>query len=338
MKQRTDPRPPHPYVRAAALVGALACVAAIAAMPITQPAAPLDPIVLESLDGTRTPLTELRGRTHVLVFGELDHSRTMRACDELATLLKQPPLDDWDVQTVLIATRAQTAPESHALPNLILLDPRREAFGALHVIVMPMVVVLAPDGQVVHAMPGFLPRMTDLVTAAVPLAQGAISTEQFDQLVNLPEQDRPTEDELRAVRLTDMADEMLQHGMPGAAADRYAEAHTLKPDLGHARLGDQANRGALVGEIGDERAMAGAGQRARQLLERLRLARAENEGGATAGECPSDRAPEATRRAGQQDAPSGQLHRSNLAASHRSNRAASRGEPARSTERGRRLL
>ncbi len=107
MKRNNDPRPSHTPIRTAALVGVLACGAAIAAIPGAQPAAPLDSIVLETLDGTRTPLADLRGSTHVLVFGELDHKRTMRACDELAALLKQPPLDDWNVQTILIATRAE---------------------------------------------------------------------------------------------------------------------------------------------------------------------------------------------------------------------------------------
>jgi Flp pilus assembly protein TadD len=230
---------------ASALVIALmgAPIGAVQAQP--EPAAvspgPLEGIVLKDVKGGVVRLTDLVGQPLILVFGEVDQSRTRTACEDLAALLAAPEMRGANALPVLITTRIgtpsnETAPDLK-LPERRLLDPDRDAFGAFHVIVMPTIVVLDKEGQRVHSMPGFLPRMPETVLAAVRFARGEITRAAFDEVLKPHQQVRQTDDQKHAARLVLMADKLRTRGMLDAAVERFNEAIALDPEQVGALIG-----------------------------------------------------------------------------------------------------
>lgn len=206
---------------------------------ITQ--SPLDEIVLQDLDGRDVRLIDLTGRPLILVFGEVDHSRTRQACDELASLLATPEMRGTNALSVLITTRAGTAvgegEQEFVMPERRLLDPDRDAFGAFHVIVMPTIVVLDMEGIRVHSMPGFVPRMSETVLASVRFARGEITSQEFDEVLNPYAQVEQTDDQKHAARLVLMAEELQTHGMFDLALESFNQAITLDPEQVGALIG-----------------------------------------------------------------------------------------------------
>jgi tetratricopeptide (TPR) repeat protein len=119
---------------------------------------------------------------------------------------------------------------------LILHDPKRDAFGAYRVLVIPTVVIVDGQGKVVHAMPGFLPRFKEILAEALMVAVGKESQEQFDQSID-PKAQAAGHETVRADRLVHLGSELTRHGLYEMAEARYTEALALSPGHTGAKLG-----------------------------------------------------------------------------------------------------
>src|SRR5215211_93964 len=93
---------------------------------------------------------------------------------------------------------------------------------------------------------------------------------------------------------------------------RAGEAGVGDQDVDRAGVGGEPRGGVGVGEVGDHSPVPIAGQAARELVERLRLAGAEHERGPAAGQRGRDRTAQAAGRTAQQHRLRGQLHGINL--------------------------
>jgi hypothetical protein len=198
------------------------------------------PIELKDISGISIRTHELLPRPVVLIFGELSHEGVRRACADTLDVLSG--LSSNAAIPILIASQGvpsdgirETAVQGR-FPTLILHDPTHEAFNAFHVLVMPTVVVVDGSGKVVHAMPGFLPRFKDLLTEAIHMANGELSQDEFDRIV---EQRGHTEraEALRAKELVRVADEFERHGLVALARARYEEALSIESSCVQALVG-----------------------------------------------------------------------------------------------------
>ena len=227
----------------ATIVGALALLlvpASIAAAPPAGSDAP--PISLDDLSGKPVATAALAPRTLVLIFGELGHEGVKQACGDVLDVLSDPKVAGSGVVPVLVI--AQDAPPAQLrdqasqgrFPAVILHDPKRDAFGAYRILVVPTVVVVDGKGKVVHSMPGFLQRFKEILTESILLAAGKESKEQFDQTID-PKAQSDAHESVRADRLAHLGAELTRHGLYDMAEARYTEATTLVPGHVGATLG-----------------------------------------------------------------------------------------------------
>jgi tetratricopeptide (TPR) repeat protein len=196
-------------------------------------------------DTEKAPFDSARyqGKTLVLVFGELSHEKLGQACTDVDGALRDSRVPKDAAVPVLLVTHEPTAEalakarEGGHLPQLVVNDPKREAFGAYQIVVVPEVVVVGPDSKVVYAMPSFTPNFKEVLTQAVLLASGKIDAGQFEQTLAHPASGAMTEGDARASRLTRLARELNKKGMPELAEQRYREAVEAAPKSAEARLG-----------------------------------------------------------------------------------------------------
>lgn len=222
------------------LLGAGAPAPAGASPPRGSPA---PPITLKDLDGTTVSTEKLAPRALVLIFGELTHEGIRQTCENVLDALADPRLTGDSVVPILIV--AQDAPvaklkeeaaQGH-FPALILHDPKRDAFGAYRVLVVPTVVVVDGKGTVVHAMPGFLPRFKDVLIEALLLSAGKESPQAFEQVIDPKAEAVVPHEVVRADRLAHLGVELTRHGLYDMAAARFGEAISLVPAHTGAKLG-----------------------------------------------------------------------------------------------------
>jgi thioredoxin-like negative regulator of GroEL len=122
------------------------------------------------------------------------------------------------------------------VPAIILHDPKREAFGAFHVLVMPTIVIVDPTGKVVHSMPGFIPRFKEVLTQAVLVASGKAIGGELDQVAD-PKAAATSPESIRADRLVTVGLDLTRHGLFNMAEARFTEATKLSPGHTGATLG-----------------------------------------------------------------------------------------------------
>ncbi len=201
------------------------------------------PIALDTLAGQRFTLESAHGRPLVLIFGELYHERTLRACGEIRSVLESEALSDHAVASALVI--AQDAPieqlkadaaKDQSLPPTILHDVTRKAYGDYRVSVMPSVVIINGEGRVVHAVPGYTARLKDIVADAVKVASGEMSAERFEQLLH-PAEESIDESQVKAARISSLARQLARRGLDAMAEEKYAEALGLAPKYAPAQLG-----------------------------------------------------------------------------------------------------
>jgi tetratricopeptide (TPR) repeat protein len=201
------------------------------------------PVALPTIRGTSTSLQELRGRTVVLVFGELYHEKTLLVCGEIRNALAEDPLAGQIIAPVLVVAR--DAPESELaeqardprLPRRILLDRERAAYGAYRVSVMPSCVVIDANGRVVHAVAGYTSRLADILADAMLVAVGDLAAGEFDRRLRPGPDGAPDESVLRASRIESLARQLVRRGLNELAEEKYREALALAPEHVPARLG-----------------------------------------------------------------------------------------------------
>jgi Flp pilus assembly protein TadD len=179
----------------------------------------------------------------VLIFGELSHEKLAQACADTDEALHDPRLPKDAAVPVLVVAHEPSAEaltkarEGGHLPRLIVNDPRREAFGAYQIVVVPMVIIVGPDGKVIYAMPSFSPNFKEVLTEATLLGAGKIDAAQFDQTLAHPANAAVSGPEARGSRLTHLARELARRGMPELAEQRYREAIQSAPKDAEAHLG-----------------------------------------------------------------------------------------------------
>ena len=200
------------------------------------------PIVLKDLSGAEVSTAKLAPRPLVLIFGELGHEGVRQACADVADVLEDPRLAGSLAVPILVI--AQDAPVSQLkeqatkgrFPAIVLHDPKRDAFGAYKVLVLPTVVVVDGKGKVVHAMPGLFQRFKDILTESILVAAGKETQGQLDQVLD-PKSSTVSHEALRADRLVHLGAELTRHGLYELAEARYTEANSLVPGHVGAKLG-----------------------------------------------------------------------------------------------------
>lgn len=224
----------------AAMVAAVLLAAPAMAMPERGSEAP--EFTLTSLGGEQVSLERFKGRAVVLLFGELGHERTNLAAADLRKAIDDRRLVKEEAVAIMIVAHDR-APEElpreargAALPELILHDPKREAFGAYRILVIPSVVVIGTDGRVVYAAPGFVPRFRQLLGEALLVATGLESPEAFQRSVDPPDEAERDPAETRAERLLHLGEQLLQRGMTDMAEARFREAVHAAPGMLSAHL------------------------------------------------------------------------------------------------------
>lgn len=229
-----------PLILALAVLTGPCAGAAEAAVP--PPGSPAPAIGLKNQQGEPVSTLDLRPRPLALVFGELTNPATRLACADVIDILKDPRFEVGSIVPILlIAQGSLPAPpagqaDEAALPDLILLDPGREAFSAFRVLVVPSIVVIDGAGMVVHALPAYQRRSRDILTEALLVAAGKKTMEEFSRSLP-PAAPGPAHEVLRADRLTHLAGELVRHELYDMAEARYAEALVLAPGHAGATLG-----------------------------------------------------------------------------------------------------
>jgi tetratricopeptide (TPR) repeat protein len=204
-----------------------------------QPGDPIPEIRLPTLRGNETDLQE---HTLVLVFGDLGNQRTIETCHSLQAMLEAPPLDTQGVVPVLLI--ASRAPREELLeqagqaryPETILLDPRREVFGAHEVVVVPTVLVVDAGGVLVRRL-FKLESQFDLMLKESILA--ACGIDEPSNIDNPLKPDTPVRNEhlVRADRFTRLGEQLVIRGMHDLAADQFDEALREYPGHVEATIG-----------------------------------------------------------------------------------------------------
>lgn len=198
---------------------------------------------LEELYGEKISLEGLRDQVVILVFGELYHGNTIKACAQIEGILEDPRLKNAPIVPLLVVTQntdrealRQLAKEKNVACK-VLHDTKREVYESYRVAVLPSVVVIDQKGRVVHTVASLHTRLDDLVTGALLLTLDRISKEQFEKVVNPEVVSAGTTDEQRAYRLSQMAKQLVRRHSPEMAIEKYQEALDLDPLLTSAHIG-----------------------------------------------------------------------------------------------------
>lgn len=217
------------------------------AIPLSSAVQPeqqrIDPLVFQDLDGREVRLRGEQDSTVIVIFGELYHKKTAQACEELLLIQADPRFARTPPQLVLVvsqdlpAAELKTKASQGNFPKVIVQDKQRRAFGAFRVVVMPTVAVIGRDGSTIHSMPGFSTRLTDIVTAAVMQSESRLSSEGFQDVLHPAAEPEQNHEELRAARLTHLADQLHQRHLDDLAQQRYEEALDLLPTYLDAQIG-----------------------------------------------------------------------------------------------------
>jgi peroxiredoxin len=197
-------------------------------------------IVLKDIAGKEVNTSDLRGQTVVVLFGEAFHEKTRLAGAQVLEATQDRRLGEQSIVTVLVVTRPVKREDLEAqfgqgLPEVVLHDPDRRAFGIYRVAVMPTVVVIDPQGRVVHAVAGLTARLGDMVTDSLLFGAGRLSEEQYEQALN-PAPAVSGGDELRVERTALLARQLARRGLDELAAEKYAEVLELDPQHLQARI------------------------------------------------------------------------------------------------------
>lgn len=221
----------------------LVCVAVAArawASPPRGSVAP--PITLKSLNGEEVETAKLAPRALVLIFGDMGHDGAKQACADVMETLADPRFAGGSAVPILIISQEGTPAQLRdqaaqgRFPAIILQDPKREAFGAYHVLVIPTIVVVDGQGKVVYSLPAYMQKVRGVLTDSILTATGQETPEQFEQSID-PQAPAATHEEVRADRLVHLGQELTRHGLYEMAEARYTEATTLVPGHVGAMLG-----------------------------------------------------------------------------------------------------
>lgn len=240
----TKRRPREHPARRGTLVALALLASALMGLGVASPPRGSDApaIKLKDLDGSLVTSARLAPRTLLIVFGELANEGTRQACADALDVLADPRLSGEAVVPVLIVAqdaspdRLKEEALTGRFPALILHDPRRDAFAAYRVLVVPTIVVVNPKGKVAYAMPGFVPRFKEILAGALLTSVGTITDAQFEQLID-PKSRAAAPETVRAERLAHLGHELARQGLYDLAEARYAQALRIAPGHTGAKVG-----------------------------------------------------------------------------------------------------
>lgn len=206
---------------------------------------------LPSIDpaGTHVTVNSLKGKTTILIFGELYHELTLQALKELAhlreTLAKANETDGTEWRIVLIV--AQDIPdeqlrEEQAQKNInvtILHDRTRTVFGTYNVIVLPSVVVVDPQGNIITTISGYPLNFSDIIRDALLFSQGKITRQQYETTSHgSTAQETPLDEkQLKVERRAGLARQLFRRGYIEVAMEQFQQVLQLDEDYTPARIG-----------------------------------------------------------------------------------------------------
>lgn len=200
-------------------------------------------IVLKDGNGREYGLDEFRGKALVILFGQSNHEKTLQACIALRDVFNESELRCLPIQWLLVISKSSRPEDLHLnlneyrIPPLVLHDTERKAFGDYGVVVLPSLVVIDPEGKVVHVETGLLPRFSDMAYHAIRVAIGCMTYDEFMEARLAQPEQAPTADTLRSQRLIHLAEQLATHEMNVMAITKYREALELNPDSLTALLG-----------------------------------------------------------------------------------------------------
>ncbi len=223
--------------RVSPLVWALVGLAATPAIGVTQlhRGDTPPPIDLKSIEGKPFRLGDQRGRPFVLLFGELYHEKSLGACRTIAEIQRDSRLVDAPpVCAMIVAQQADDATlrklaADRGVSQLILHDKDRSACAAYQVSVLPSVIVIDPEGHVVHVLAGLSSSFKDTLTDAVLLAAGKITSDRFSSAIHPTSAPAESSASRRAIRLTELARQFARGNQHDMAAEKYREALAIDP-------------------------------------------------------------------------------------------------------------
>lgn len=216
------------------VLAALAATPAIAVTQLHRGDTP-PPIDLNSIEGKPFKLVDQRGRPFVLVFGELYHEKSLAACRMIAEIQRDSRLaDSSPVCAMIVAQQADDAglrklAADRGISQLILHDKDRAASAAYQVSVLPSVIVIDPEGHVVHALAGLSSAFKDTLTDAILLAAGKITSDRFSSAIHPTSAPAESSASRRAIRLTELARQLARGNQHDLASEKYREALAIDP-------------------------------------------------------------------------------------------------------------
>ena len=194
-------------------------------VPIGSPAPAFS---LPALDGRIVDAGALKGRTVLLLFGELYNQNSVSAAEELGALLSTPALSNAGMAAYMLVTQKAPADELReqadrlGIKFTILHDPERRVFAAYQIVVLPSVVVTDDQGLTLLSCAGYPLGLTDMVSDAL-LSAGA-PPGQTPKPASQPAADPA---QTRAQRLAMLGEQLARRGSDELATHTFEEALSI---------------------------------------------------------------------------------------------------------------
>jgi pentatricopeptide repeat protein len=195
----------------------------------------------------RVTVDSLKGKTSVLVFGELYHELTLEALQDLASLRQQMARvkDESDWNVLLIVAQDVSAEQLHEekvkknISATILHDKNREIFGRYGVIVLPSFVVVDAKGMIVTTLSGYPLNFSDFIRDALLYSRGQMTRQQFettsrDSAASIAP---PDEQQLKVERQAGLARQLFRRGYVEVALEKFEQVYQLDNHYLPARIG-----------------------------------------------------------------------------------------------------
>lgn len=197
--------------------------------------------------GQHVTAESLRGKTSILVFGELYNTRTLEALKELEQLRQKMRANNidraaWNV--LLIVAQNITAEQLRQeqvgkdVKATIVQDRNRAVFGAYGVVVLPSFVVVDPQGKISTTISGYPLTFSDMITDAILFSQGKLTRQQLETASRPSVSALKTDqDLLKAERLASLARQLFRRGYTELALERFEQILELDGGYLPARIG-----------------------------------------------------------------------------------------------------
>ena len=192
---------------------------------------------LGTLDGDTVRLADLKGRTVLLLFGELYNPNSVAACNDLAAVLARPTMGNVNASPFLIVTQQASAADLLAeakrkgVTLTVLHDEGRRAFASYRVVVLPSLVVVDGEGMTVLSCVGYPLDFQDMVADAILHAVGKLSDREFARRRTGTTRPAVSEVQVRALRLAALGEQLARRGSEELAISNFQSALGENPGL-----------------------------------------------------------------------------------------------------------